>query len=131
MEWVLILLLVLSLRECHEQCNETISVHLHTRQSEPAALSLTFFSFQQDASRVKNSGKELSNLSLGEIFRRLDLCRGRNSFDQKVRVHQSVNDRIQQDQGNHPGGLTEDTNPHAESNSGVMVNLQEARFFAF
>ena len=87
-----ILFSVLGLGERHEQSNETPHIQLHNNESEPGALCVALFSHEQRPGSIRNPHQELTDLSLRQVLGGLDFRRGRDRFDEKVRVHQRVND---------------------------------------
>mmetsp|Transcript_2859 Transcript_2859/g.3926 ORF Transcript_2859/g.3926 Transcript_2859/m.3926 type:complete len:183 (-) Transcript_2859:253-801(-) len=83
-----------------------------------------------DGQCVQNPNKELHNLRRCQIFGPFNDQIWIQCFRKKVRVHESMDAAVQQEDNEQPGTLTDDTSPHEEYNTNVMVNLKEGGFFA-
>jgi len=103
---------------------------MNAGQTESGALRVACVSHPQDPGGIRCPQQELTDLGPRQILGGLDLRRGRDCFEEKVRVHERVNDGVEQHHGLQPARLANDTDPHEKGNPRVVIHLQETRFLA-
>jgi hypothetical protein len=98
-------------------------------QGHSGTLRRALVSPVQYAVGTTNAGQELANLGHGQILGAFDLYRGGNRFEEKVRVHERVDDAVEQYDEYKPRRLAKDRAPHDKRNARVVVHLQKASRF--
>jgi hypothetical protein len=103
---------------------------MQARQGKARRLSITGIAHVQDTSTAPNAHEELSNLSRREVFGRFDLHLWVQRFEEKVGIHQGMNETVKQHNEDQPCRLTRDGAPHDCNNTSVVVDLEKGWFFS-